>query len=85
VLRTGGTLIVIGAMPDTEKAASLGVQVTGAPPPDRSAPILQQLAELAENGAIQVHAGQTFRLADAAAAQAASETGHGRGRIVLVT
>lgn len=85
VLRPGGTLIVIGAMPDTEKAESLGVRVTGAPPPERSSPILQRLAGLAESGEIQVHVGQTFRLADAAAAQAASETGHGRGRIVLVT
>ena len=85
VLRPGGTLIVIGGMPDTEKAESLGVRVTSAPAPETSAPILQQLANLAERGDIQVHVGQIFELSDAAAAQAASETGHGRGRIVLVT
>lgn len=85
VLRPGGTLIVIGSMPDTEKAASLGVRVTSAPPPEKSAPILQQLASLADSGTIQVNVGQTFSLAEAASAQAASETGHGRGRIVLVT
>ena len=84
VLRPGGTLIVIGAMPDTEKAESLGVRVTSAPAPERTSPILQHLASLAESGDIQVHVGPTFQLADAAAAQAASETGHGRGRIVLV-
>ena len=83
VLRPGGTLIVIGGMPDTEKAESLGVRVTSAPAPETTAPILQQLANLAERGDIQVHVGQIFELSDAAAAQAASETGHGRGRIVL--
>jgi NADPH:quinone reductase-like Zn-dependent oxidoreductase len=48
-----------------------------------TSPILQKLAQLAESGDLRPQVGPTFPLADAAGAHALSETGHGRGRIVL--
>jgi NADPH:quinone reductase-like Zn-dependent oxidoreductase len=45
--------------------------------------VLEELAKLIESGSLAAHVGQVFSLSEAAQAQAASETGHGRGRIVL--
>jgi NADPH:quinone reductase-like Zn-dependent oxidoreductase len=83
VLKPGGWLITIGGMVDADKAAALGVKASGVQGPEVSAPILQQLAGLIEAGALKPEIGHVFPLAEAAAAHAASETGHGRGRIVL--
>jgi len=48
-----------------------------------TAPVLRQLAALVESGDLTIPVGRRYPLAAAAEAQAASETGHGRGRIVL--
>jgi NADPH2:quinone reductase len=45
--------------------------------------ILRQLGALIEVGAVRAEVGAVFPLTDAARAHARSETGHGRGRIVL--
>lgn len=76
-------LVVIAGMPEPEKAKAHGVCTAGVQAPDSIAPILQQLGQLAESGDLQPQVGKVFSLTDAAAAHAASETGHGRGRIVL--
>jgi NADPH:quinone reductase-like Zn-dependent oxidoreductase len=83
VLKPGGLLITIAAMPDAETAAARGVRTTGVRPPEVTAPILQNLAELVASGAIKPQVAETFPLQEAAAAHAASQTGHGRGRRVL--
>jgi NADPH:quinone reductase-like Zn-dependent oxidoreductase len=83
VLRPGGMLVVIAGMPDTDAAAARGVRTSGTQAPDVTSPILAQLAALVESGDLDPQIGETFALADAAAAHAASETGHGHGRIVL--
>jgi len=85
VLRPGGVLVVIAGMPDAETAAAHGVRTSGVQAPAESAPILRELAALTESGDLVAHVGRTFPLAEAAAAQEASETGHGRGRIVVRT
>ena len=83
VLRPDGILVVIAGMPEPEKAKAHGVRTAGVQAPEPIAPILHQLAQLAESGELRPQVGQVFSLSEAAASHAASETGHGRGRIVL--
>jgi NADPH:quinone reductase-like Zn-dependent oxidoreductase len=83
VLRPGGMLVVIAGMPDPDTAAARGVRTSGTQAPEVTSPILARLAALVESGDLDPQVGETFALADAARAHAASETGHGHGRIVL--
>jgi NADPH:quinone reductase-like Zn-dependent oxidoreductase len=83
VLKPGGIMVVVAGMPDAEKAASLGVRTANVRPPEVTTPILEELGRLAVAGALVPPVGPVFSLADAAEAHATSETGHGRGRIVL--
>jgi NADPH:quinone reductase-like Zn-dependent oxidoreductase len=83
VLRPGGMLVVIAGMPDTDTAAAHGVRTSGTQAPEVTSPILAKLVALVESGDLDPQVGETFALADAARAHVASETGHGRGRIVL--
>jgi NADPH:quinone reductase-like Zn-dependent oxidoreductase len=83
VLRPGGMLVVIAGTPDTDTAAARGVRTSGTQAPEVTSPILAKLAALVESGELDPQVGETFALADAARAHAASETGHGHGRIVL--
>ncbi len=83
VLKPGGIMVVVAGMADAEKAAALGVRTSGVRPPEVTAPILEELAQLASAGALVPQVGPVFALAEAAEAHATSETGHGRGRIVL--
>jgi NADPH:quinone reductase-like Zn-dependent oxidoreductase len=75
--------VVIAGSPDTAAAEARGVRTSGTNAPAVTSPILQELARLAEAGDLRPQVGPTFPLADAAGAHALSETGHGRGRIVL--
>ena len=83
VLKPGGILVVIAGMPDTATAEARGVRTSGTNAPEVTSPILQELAGLAAAGDLRPQVGPAFSLADAAGAHALSETGHGRGRIVL--
>lgn len=83
VLRPGGMLVVIAGTPDTDTAAARGVRTSGTQAPEVTSPILAKLAALVESGELDPQVGETYALADAAHAHAASETGHGHGRIVL--
>jgi NADPH:quinone reductase-like Zn-dependent oxidoreductase len=85
VLKRGGLLVTVAAMPDPETAASHGVRTSGVQHPPVIRPVLEELARLVESGALAPQVRQVFPLADAARAHAAAETGHGRGRIVLTT
>lgn len=82
-LKPGGVLVAVASMPDPAAAAALGVRTTGVILPASTTPALEALAELVASGALVPEIGAVYPLAEAAAAQAASETGHGRGRIVL--
>ena len=83
VLKPGGILVVIAGSPDPAAAEARGVRTSGTNAPAVTSPILQELARLAESGDLRPQVGPTFPLADAAGAHALSETGHGRGRVVL--
>ncbi len=83
VLKKGGILVVVAGAPDPEAAAQHGVRTSNVQAPAVTTPILEELAQLVESGAVVAPVGTSFPLADAAEAHAASETGHGRGRIVL--
>jgi NADPH:quinone reductase-like Zn-dependent oxidoreductase len=83
VLKPGGILVVIAGMPDVEAAAARGVRTSGVNHPAETRPVLEELARLVASGDVKPQIGQVFPLEDAAQAHAASETGHGRGRILL--
>jgi NADPH:quinone reductase-like Zn-dependent oxidoreductase len=83
VLKPGGILVVVAGRPDPEAAAARGVRVSGVVLPESTTPVLEALAQLVESGALAPEIGAVYPLAEAAQAQAVSETGHGRGRIIL--
>lgn len=83
LLRPDGILVTIAGMPDAARAAQHGVRVSGARAPEVTRPILDQLVALVAAGRLTPQVGRVFPLAEAGAAQALSESGHGRGRIVL--
>jgi len=81
-LKRGGTLVSIAGQPDEAKARELGVrsarfsaQVTSE--------LLSTFAQLIDAGEVKVVVGATFPLSEAGKAQDRSESGHGRGRIIL--
>ena len=85
VLKPGGLLITVAAMtPDPETAASHGMRTAGVARSENTTPILDKLADLAVSGVIKPQVAERFPLEDALRAHAASETGHGRGRRVLI-
>ena len=83
VLKKGGILVVVAGGLDPEAAEQRGVRTSNVQPPAVTTPILEELARLVELGALVAPVGTSFPVARAAEAHAASETGHGRGRIVL--
>ncbi|HEY0753173.1 MAG TPA: NADP-dependent oxidoreductase [Ktedonobacteraceae bacterium] len=88
VLRPGGMLVSIGRAPDEETAARYGVRTTSTAmdqrvPPDLSLNPLQEISALLASGQLLPQPGQVFPLEEVAQAHALSETGHGRGRIIL--
>jgi NADPH:quinone reductase-like Zn-dependent oxidoreductase len=86
VLRDDGLLITIPSSTDVEplrRAAAGRVRVTGMlVEPDRTG--LEAIAALVEKGAMRVHLGKTFPLAEAARAHELGESGRtGGGKLVL--
>jgi len=83
VLKPGGIAITMAARPDNELAESLGVRVALIfVRPD--AVQLQGLADMVADGRLVVHVEQTFPLAAAKDAHLNQETGHVRGKVVLI-
>ncbi|GHO85862.1 NADP-dependent oxidoreductase [Dictyobacter formicarum] len=81
-VRRGGTLISIATPPSQEHAQERGVHammIHSQP----SSLLLQTLAQLIDEGQLKVPAIPTFPLNQAQQAQNISQSGHGRGRIVL--
>jgi NADPH:quinone reductase-like Zn-dependent oxidoreductase len=88
LLKPGGILVAIGHPPAEEMAAHYGVRTASTVldqrvPPRLSTEPLQEISALIESGMLLPQAGKIFPLEEAAQAQALSETGHGRGRIIL--
>jgi NADPH:quinone reductase-like Zn-dependent oxidoreductase len=82
VLRKGGILVSVVGQPPAEEAEKHGVRGAGV----QTAFTGEQLGEIAaliESGKVKPVLGPVFPLAEAAKAQAKSQEGHGRGRIVL--
>jgi NADPH:quinone reductase-like Zn-dependent oxidoreductase len=83
VLKPGGILVTVAGVADAEAAAARGVRTEAVAHPAETRPILEELAKLVASGDLKPEIQHVFRLEEAAQAQAASETGHGRGRILL--
>jgi NADPH:quinone reductase-like Zn-dependent oxidoreductase len=85
VLKPGGLIVNLptGSWPTLhEDAEAAGVRSSGYRVPADGA-TLAVISRLLESGDVRVFVDQVFDLADAAAAHAAVETGHTRGKIVL--
>jgi NADPH:quinone reductase-like Zn-dependent oxidoreductase len=83
VVKRGGTLVSTAGQPSQEKARELGIRAlffTGSRP---SSERLQAIAQLIDEGQLKVTLGRIFPLREANLAHALSQSGHGRGRIVL--
>lgn len=83
VTKSGGILVTIAGRPDPEMGQARNLRVTSS---HRAAPgVLQQISELLESKQVKPVVGTIFPLAQARQAQELSQTGHGRGRIILLT
>jgi len=88
LIKPGGMLVAIGHPPAEEMAAQYRVRTVSTvldqhAPPRISTEPLQEISGLIETGMLLPQPGKVFALKEAAQAQALSESGHGRGRIVL--
>ncbi len=81
LLRRGGTLVTVAAQLPEDFGKAEGVRVArgGRAPVER----LKDIANLIEEGKVTPQVYKVFPLAEAAQAHQLSQTGHGRGRIVL--
>jgi NADPH:quinone reductase-like Zn-dependent oxidoreductase len=81
LLKKGGTLVTIAGQVSEEKAKSHGIKaiVSGRGP----TVLLNDIAELLAKKSIHSEVGRIFPLAQAKDAQDQSQSGHGRGRILL--
>jgi NADPH:quinone reductase-like Zn-dependent oxidoreductase len=81
VLRPDGVFVTVAARlaPDAGKAEGVRAMSAGRAKPEN----LARLSELIEAGKLTPVVGPVFPLADASKAHELSETGHGRGRILL--
>ena len=88
LIKPGGILIAIGHPPAQDIAAQHGVRTASTvldqrAPPRISTEPLHDISSLIESGMLIPQLGTIFSLEEARQAQALSESGHGRGRIVL--
>jgi NADPH:quinone reductase-like Zn-dependent oxidoreductase len=88
LIKPGGILVAIGHPPAEKVAAQHGVRTTSTVLDQRvplrpSTEPLQEISDLIESGILLPQVGKIFPLEEASQAQALSEAGHGRGRIVL--
>jgi NADPH:quinone reductase-like Zn-dependent oxidoreductase len=83
VLKPGGILVTVAGMADAETAAAHSVRTEAVARSTETRTILEELGKLVASGDLKPEIQRVFPLEQAAQAQAASETGHGRGRILL--
>ncbi len=82
VLKRGGTLVTIAGQPPEEKVRELGVRVAWFSA-QVSSELLHTFAQLIDEGQVKVVIAAKFPLSGASQAHARSQSGHGRGRILL--
>lgn len=83
VIKDGGIFVTVAARVDPEMGAAHNVRATSARRADSNK--LEQISDLLASKKLKAETGQVFLLAQAKQAQEKSQTGHGRGRIVLKT
>ena len=85
VVKRGGILISLLEKPSLQEAERYGIRAMFNSPafPFPSSNLLQTIARLMVEGQVKTTIAQIFSLDEASRAHALSETGHGRGRIVL--
>ncbi len=83
VLKKGGTLVAIAGRPPEDRAAEFGVRIGRVSPGTAPADIMTRLADLFAAGTLRTVVRQVFPFEQAADAMRLSETGHGRGHIVI--
>lgn len=82
-LKPGGILVTVVGSADADVAAKRGVRTASIRRAPETRQYLDELGALVAAGAVKPEIQRVFPLDEAADAQAASETGHGRGRILL--
>jgi NADPH:quinone reductase-like Zn-dependent oxidoreductase len=83
LVRPGGVLVTIAGRPDEKTAQERGIRVASLGPIAEEGSYLRQMGDLFQSGELKTYVGKVLPLSEAAQAQALSETGHGRGHIVL--
>jgi NADPH:quinone reductase-like Zn-dependent oxidoreductase len=83
VTRQGGMMVTVAGRPDPEMGQARNIRVTSARRADPSA--LAEITELIVAQQVKPFVGVVFPLSQARQAQELSQTGHGRGRIILLT
>jgi NADPH:quinone reductase-like Zn-dependent oxidoreductase len=83
VTKSGGILVTVAGWPDPEMGQARSIRVTSAHRANPS--VLGQITELLESKQVKPVVGTVFPLTQARQAQELSQTGHGRGRIILLT
>ncbi len=81
-VKRGGTLVTIAGRPDEAKAREAGVHIASFSAQVTSE-LLTTFAQLIDAGQVKTVVGATFPLSEAGKAQELSQSGHGRGRIIL--
>ncbi len=81
-LKRGGTLVTIAGQPPEEKVREMGVRVASFSA-QVSSELLHTFAQLIDEGQVKVVIAEKFPLSEARQAHERSQSGHGRGRIVL--
>ncbi|KRE93411.1 alcohol dehydrogenase [Paenibacillus sp. Soil766] len=81
VMKQGGRLAAIAGLPPLEKAKQHGMTLIR--PGIATNEDLEAIAALIEEGKLTVHIEQSYALEDVRQAHVKSQSGHGRGRIVL--
>jgi len=82
LVKRGGHLVTIAGAPDEAKAKELGIHVASFSA-TVSSQLLQQFAQLIEEGRVRVIIERTYPLSAAVQSHEHSQSGHGLGRIVL--
>ncbi|HEX7976430.1 MAG TPA: NADP-dependent oxidoreductase [Anaerolineales bacterium] len=81
VLRLGGILVTVAGRLPADLGKAEGVRATSAGRASEAS--LEQIVRLVEAGQLKPVVGKVFTLAEARQAHELSQTGHGRGRIIL--
>jgi NADPH:quinone reductase-like Zn-dependent oxidoreductase len=81
LVKKGGILVTIAGQVSEAKAKEAGIRAQGSG--RGPSELLKQIAALLGQKKLRAEVGPVFKLAEAKAAQDASQSGHGRGRILL--